>query len=51
MLCDCPMLEEARVRNWNGAVVISMMVDEPEICRKILAHRFTALSQNKQNEQ
>ena len=44
VLCRCPALEEARVRQVNGGeVTISMMVTDPESCRKILATRFKEL--------
>ena len=52
VLCECRSLDEARARNWEGIMDISMMVSEPEICRKILAHRFGALVvKKKKNEQ
>jgi ribonuclease HI len=47
VLCDCPTLEEARVRNWYGKVSIDMMVTEPDVCRRILAHRYKALKIDK----
>ena len=43
MICDCPALEAARVKNWHGKVKVGMLVTEPEVCRKILEGRFPKL--------
>jgi ribonuclease HI len=43
VLCHCAATEEARVRNWNGEVTMRMLVEQPDVCRKILGTRFKAL--------
>ena len=43
ILCRCPALELQRIRHFAGEVTVSMMVTEPEICRRILKHRFKDL--------
>ena len=47
VLCHCACTEEARVRNWNEEMNMRMMVDEPDVCRKILGARFPALLEKK----
>ena len=49
-LCHCEMLEEERVKTWNGEVTIDMMVSEPEVCRTILMKRFGDLYMKKKGK-
>ena len=49
VLCSCSALEEARTRNWDGEVSVRMMVEEPEVCRRILTTRFPALNDKKKD--
>ncbi len=49
VLCKCSALDEARARNWEGEVTIQMMVEEPEVCRKILSSRFPTLKATKKD--
>jgi len=43
VLCECVKLEEKRVRMWHDTITVSMMTTHPELCRRILEHRFPAL--------
>jgi ribonuclease HI len=43
VLCDCVATMEARARNCEEPVTISMMISRPEMCRKILASRYGEL--------
>ena len=43
VLCRCPALEEQRKRQYDGEVTAAMMVTKPELCRRILQHRFKEL--------
>ena len=43
VLCRCLALEEQRKRQYDGEVTAAMMVTEPELCRRILQHRFKEL--------
>ena len=43
VLCRCQGLEEMRRREAEGQVTIDMMVTKPEMCRKILQHKFGGL--------
>ena len=47
ILCECPALEEERVRQGAGHVTPDMMVTKPELCRKILVKRFKDLNTSK----
>ena len=50
VLCRCPALLEARTRHWNGEVTVAMMVTEPEVCRRILSHRYPGLKFKKHDK-
>jgi len=43
VLCRCLALEEQRKRQYDGEVTAAMMVTKPELCRRILQHRFKEL--------
>ena len=43
VLCHCPMLEEKRRREYHGEVKLKLLVEEPEICRRILKGRYEKL--------
>ena len=43
VLCKCPQLEQARKEEWPGAFKMEMLVSEPDVCRKVLGRRFSAL--------
>ena len=47
VLCECPALEGKRVRLHTEKFTASMMVTHPEICRKLLATRFTELNDDR----
>merc|ERR1712188_29948 len=43
VLCKCPQLEQARKEEWSGAFKMEMLVSEPDVCRKVLGRRFSAI--------
>ena len=43
VLCHCSMLEERRRREYHGEVQLKLLVEEPEICRRILKGRYEKL--------
>jgi ribonuclease HI len=43
VLCRCAGTAEARAREWSGEVKAEMLVEEPEVCRKILSVRYGQL--------
>ena len=44
-------MEETRVREWAETVTVDMMVNEPDVCRRILAKRYAALKIQNKNRQ
>ena len=46
VLCECQQTSAARQKYWSGETTMAMMVTEPEVCRRILATRFTDLAFN-----
>ena len=43
VLCRCSVTAAARVKEWSGEVKEEMLVEEPEVCRKILSVKYGQL--------
>ena len=43
ILCECPQLECARIEMWPERFTTEMLVQNPNVCRKLLGRRFPAL--------